>query len=145
MLKIPEESFGLAVQLCVQNKLPSEEWKQAVVLAGPSTLVHHSEEIEVSPLIPLPRPLAREGSRSYLEEICEDDYDDHDVPEATYEEYFTMADLMARGDVHEPCKGYLEITLHLQPVRKPDPSKPPKKRKQDEFFAPSPRAAAANR
>jgi len=142
MLKIPPESFGLAVKLCVQNKLPSEKWRSAVVLGGPNTLVHHSGEFDESPLIPLPRPLAREGLKSYLEVIDPSEYESLDVPEATYEDHFTNEELVERGDVDEPCSGYLEITIHLQPVRKPDSSKPPKKRKQEEFFAPSPRAAA---
>jgi hypothetical protein len=130
LLKIPDDSFGLSVQVMVQNKLP-EAFHGAVNLSGPNRLVHQSGVFtyDTSPPISLPRPLAREGAHSYLDE---EDEDDDFESEKGYASMFSKEQLLARGDL-TLAEGYAVLKLHLQKLKDPEPLQ--KKQRADKFLS----------
>lgn len=134
MLEIPEEHFGRVVRILVQNKLP-DRFHNAVLLSGPDTLVHQRLPcIDSSPPITLPRPLAREGPHSYLEQFTHDEEQDevdltltvHQERAGVHQEQgyvsaLTKEEVMDRGEL-DVSEGYAVLELHLQKLSKPKSS-----------------------
>lgn len=133
LLKIPDDSFGLSVQVMVQNKLP-EAFQGAVPLSGPNRLVHQSGVFthDTSPPISLPRPLAREGAHSYLDEEDGEEDDDDFESEKGYASMFSKEQLLERGDL-TLAEGYAVLKLHLQKLKEPEPLQ--KKQRADKFLS----------
>lgn len=113
-LLVDVDAFGQTVKLTVQRKLKSE-WQRATPIAGPGHLQHQvgEHQIEESPPIPMPRPLARSGTHSYLVAGT----GDGGPSSMAYEETLTQSDLQQRGDlVACPEHSGVELRLHLEPL-----------------------------
>lgn len=148
MLQIPENHFGRAVSIMVQNKLPGH-FRDAVLLSGPNTLVHQRLDcVDSSPLILLSRPLAREGAHSYLElSTCDEFLNDVNVDttlqihqqradglhhERGYVSALTKDEVIERDELTMD-EGYAVLELHLQKLTKPKEAHEKKRKMQDAF------------
>jgi len=119
------DSFGNSVVLDVQRKLPVM-LRDAKVLyrLGPNLAIHHSgpNSFESSGVITLPRPLARDGTHSYLTpRAVLGDMGPIALPRH-FEEELRLDDLRDRNDLVEDdvAQGCLYVRLHLEKQRKAD-------------------------